>query len=352
MVIDEAKLQQLMGQAIVDMGAAMNAPLILIGDKLGLYKALAANGPLTTQELAAKTRTAERYVREWVRAQAASGYVTYHPEDDRYSLSEEQALMFATEGSPAFVVGGFQVALAGGRKTSNLQEAFRNGNGIGWHEQDHELFHGTERFFKPGYAANLIEAWIPALDGVVEKLQAGARVADIGCGHGASTILLAQAYPNSTIIGFDYHTESIEAAQQRAIEAGVAGRTQFEVASAKTFDNGPYDLAMIFDTLHDLGDPVGTAKHVLSSLKPDGVWMIVEPFANDQVSENFNPLGRIMYAASTLFCTPNSLSQEVGLALGAQAGEARIRDVVTLGGFTRFQRVAETQTNLVFEARP
>lgn len=330
----------------------MNAALIVIGDKLGLYKALAEAGPLSTEQLAARTGTAERYVREWIRAQAAGGYVTYHPEGDSYRLSAEQALLFADQDSPAFVVGGFQVSLAAAKSAHRLQEVFASGEGIGWQEHDHELFHGTERFFKSGYAANLVDAWIPSLEGVEHKLRTGARVADVGCGHGASTILLARAYPDSEFFGFDSHEASIQAACQRAGQAGVAEQVRFDVASAKNYNGAPYDLVMIFDTLHDLGDPVGAAAHILSTLKPDGTLMIVEPYAEDALPGNLNPLGRMMYAASTFFCTPNSLSQEVGTALGAQAGEARIHQVVLEAGFTRFRRASETPVNLVFEARP
>lgn len=351
-MINEERLQTLMGQALIDFGATMNAPLVVIGDKLGLYKTLADRGPLNSAELAEKTDTKERYVREWLGAQTAGGYVTYDPDTDTYCLSPEQALMFADDTSPAFVVGGFQVALAASKIESRLEQAFRSGEGIGWHEHHHSLFEGTERFFRPGYAANLVESWIPALDGVMEKLQQGGRVADVGCGHGASTVLMAQAFPNSSFIGFDYHEGSIAAAHERAQEAGVADRVQFETASAKDFNGAGYDLVTVFDCLHDLGDPVGAAHHILSTLDKDGTWMIVEPRAGDTLTENLNPVGRAFYAASTMVCTPNSLDQEVGRALGAQAGEAQIRAVTEEGGFTRFRRAAETPINLIFEARP
>ncbi|HWP93174.1 MAG TPA: class I SAM-dependent methyltransferase [Thermodesulfobacteriota bacterium] len=351
MAINEETLHQLLGKAIVDFGATWNAPLVVIGDKLGLYKALANFGPLTSGELAEHTGTSERYVREWLRAQAAGGYVTYHPETDRYSLSEEQALMFADENSPAFIIGAFQSALAGTRIEPKLAKAFRTGEGIGWDEHDEGLFVGTERFFRTGYAANLVSSWIPALDGVEAKLKEGARVADVGCGHGASTVLMAQAYPNSTFIGFDFHDESIKAARKRAEEAGVSDRVNFEVASSKSYLGRNYDLVTFFDCLHDLGDPVGTAAYVLKTLKKNGTWMIVEPYAGDRVEDNLNPVGRAYYSASTLVCTPCSLDQDVGLALGAQAGEARIREVVMKGGFSRFRRATATPFNLVFEAR-
>jgi len=351
MMIDETVLNDLLGRAVVDIGATMAAPLILLGDRLGLFTALAEQ-PLTSAELAERTGTNERYVREWLRTQAAGGYVTFDAVADRYSLSAEQALLFADEDSPAFVVGGFQTALGAARIEPRLLDTFRTGGGIGWHEHHDDLFHGCERFFRPGYMANLAASWIPALDGVGERLRrGGARTADVGCGHGASTLLMARAYPDSTFTGFDYHAESIAAARQRAAAAG-APNAFFEVASAKSFPGGGYDLVTTFDALHDMGDPVGAAAHVLGTLARDGAWMIVEPRASDRVEENLNPVGRTFYAASTLVCTPGSLSQEVGLALGAQAGEARIREVVTAAGFTRFRRAAETPINSVYEARP
>lgn len=350
--IDEDKLHALLGRAVVDFGAVSIAPLVLIGDRLGLYRALDNDGPMTSAELAAQTGTHERYVREWLNAQAASGYVRYTPESGRYELTPEQALMFADEGGPAFVIGGFQTALAAGRIADKLTEAFRSGEGIGWHEHDHALFHGIERFFRSSYAGNLVQAWIPALEGVEAKLRAGARVADIGCGHGASTILMARAFPASSFIGFDYHAQSIMAASSRAREAGVADRCRFEVGTAKDFPGRDYDLVTVFDALHDMGDPAGAARHVFSTLAPGGSWMIVEPYAGDRVEENLNPIGRAYYAASTLICTPCSLAQDVGLALGAQAGEARMRSIVTGAGFTRFRRATHTPFNMIFEARP
>jgi SAM-dependent methyltransferase len=349
--LSEEKLHQLLGHVVVDFGATMFAPLALIGDKLGLYKALAAADPQTPAELAARTGTAERYVHEWLNANAASGYVTYHPATGRYSLSPEQTLVFAAEGSPVFMIGAFESALAASRIEPTLTAAFLTGQGVGWHEHDHQLFHGIERFFRSGYTANLIQSWIPALDGVEAKLRAGAHVADIGCGHGASTILLAQAYPNSSFIGFDYHQESIAAARQRARAAGVADRVRFEVATAKTYP-GSYDLVTVFDALHDLGDPIGAAAHVRTTLRPDGTWLIVEPYAEDRVEANLHPIGRAYYSGSTLMCTPNALDQEGGLALGAQAGEARLRAVLHDGGFQRVRRATQTPFNLVLEARP
>jgi SAM-dependent methyltransferase len=350
--IDPQKLNDLLGRAIVDFGAVSLAPLVLIGDRLGLYRALASGGRLTSAELAARTGTHERYVREWLNAHAASGYVRYLADLGRYELTPEQAAVFAEEDSPVFIVGGFQTALAAGRVVDKLTEAFRTGDGIGWHEHDPSLFHGIERFFRSGYNGHLVQEWIPALDGVSARLESGARVADIGCGHGASTILMAQAFPASHFTGFDYHAESIAAANARAREAGVAERCRFEAASAKDFPGTGYDLVTVFDALHDMGDPVGASRHVLRTLAPNGSWMIVEPYAGDRVEENLNPVGRAYYAGSTLICTPCSLAQEVGLALGAQAGEARMRAVVTGAGFTRFRRAIQTPFNLVYEARP
>jgi 2-polyprenyl-3-methyl-5-hydroxy-6-metoxy-1,4-benzoquinol methylase len=352
MSINEEKMNQLLGRFLDDFGAVFHGAMVVIGDKLGLYKAMAEAGPVTPKELAERTGTNERYVREWLASQAAGGYVTYEGESGRYSLTDEQAFTLANEESPAFLPGAFQLAVAAVKSESRIERAFRTGEGVGWHEHDPELFRGTERFFRPGYAANLMSSWIPSLDGIEEKLKAGARVADVGCGHGASTILMAKAFPNSTFIGFDYHGRSIENARKAAAEAGVADRITFEVAKAKEYPGRDYDFVTFFDCLHDMGDPVGASAHVFESLKSDGTWMIVEPYAGDNIEDNLNPRGRAFYAASTLICTPASLSQEVGLGLGAQAGEARLRDVVTSGGFTRFRRAAETPFNLVFEARP
>jgi 2-polyprenyl-3-methyl-5-hydroxy-6-metoxy-1,4-benzoquinol methylase len=349
---DEHKLNELLGRTVVDFGAASIAPLVLIGDRLGLYRALANHGPLTSAELASRTETKERYVREWLNAQAASSYVTYDAQTGRYALTPEQALVFAQEDGPAFIVGAFQTAVAAARIADRLTDAFRTGEGIGWHEHDHALFHGVERFFRSSYVGHLVQTWIPSLAGVETKLRAGARVADIGCGHGASTILMAQAFPSSEFIGFDYHAESIAEANARARRAGVSDHCRFEVAGAKSFPGKGYDLVTVFDALHDMGDPVGASRHVLTTLAPEGSWMIVEPYAGDRVEENLNPVGRAYYAASTLICTPCSLAQEVGLALGAQAGEARMRAVVTGAGFTRFRRTLQTPFNLIYEARP
>jgi 2-polyprenyl-3-methyl-5-hydroxy-6-metoxy-1,4-benzoquinol methylase len=350
--VDEHKLQELLGRAIVDFGGASIAALVLIGDRLGLYRALAADGPATSSELAGRTGTHERYVREWLNAQAASAYVTYDARSGRYSLTPEQQLAFAEEDGPAFVVGAFEIGLSAGKIVDRLTEAFRSGEGVGWHEHDHGVFHGVERFYRAGYVGNLVQTWIPALDGVEVKLRAGARVADVGCGHGASTILMAKAYPGSEFVGFDYHEKSIAEATARARRAGVAANCRFEVAGAKDYPGNDYAFVTVFDALHDMGDPAGVSRHVLRTLAPDGSWMIVEPYAGDRVEENLNPVGRAYYAASTLICTPCSLAQDVGLALGAQAGEARMRAVVTGAGFKRFRRAMATPFNLIFEARP
>ena len=352
MAIDPEKLNEFLGRALVDFGATFHAALVRIGDKLGLYKGLAAGGPQTSAELAKRTGTTERYIREWLSAQAAGGYVSYDPILGKFYLTEEQAFAMADETSPAFMPGAFQVALAAIKAEEQLAERFKSGAGFGWHEHHHELFVGTERFFRPGYAANLIAAWIPALEGVDEKLKKGGRVADVGCGLGASTVLMAKHYPKSEFVGFDYHDKSIESAKQRAKDAGVSDRIRFEVAKAKDYPGKDYDFVTFFDCLHDMGDPAGASAHVRSTLKSDGSWMIVEPFAGDKLEDNLNPIGRAFYGASTLLCTPASLSQEVGLALGAQAGEKRLRDVVKSAGFSRFRRATQTPFNLIFEARP
>ena len=350
--VDVDKLMGFVFQAVGEVGATLNTALVVMGDRLGLYKALADAGPLTPDELAKRTGTAERYVREWLNAQAAGGYVTYDPDSGRYTLPIEHAIALTDESSPAYLPGLFQTAFGSVLDAPRITEAAKTGEGFGWHAHGHDVFDGCERFFRPGYNANLVPAWLPALDGVVDKLQRGATVADVGCGHGASTILMAQAFPASTFTGSDYHEGSITAARERAAEAGVGDRVGFEIAPAASYSGTGYDLVTMFDCLHDMGDPVGAARHVRQSLAPDGTWLIVEPFAGDRVEENLNPVGRAYYGFSTLLCTPASLSQEVGLALGAQAGEARIRDVVTRGGLTRFRRVAETPFNIVYEARP
>ncbi|MBI3472720.1 MAG: class I SAM-dependent methyltransferase [Candidatus Solibacter usitatus] len=352
MQIDPGKLDQFMGKMLGELGAAINAALVLTGDRLGLYKAMAGAGPLTTAALAAKAGCDERYLREWLSAQAAGGIVTYDAPTQSFTLPDEHAFALAVEDSPAFLPGAFQVIASVMKDEPRISEAFRSGEGVGWHEHHPDLFAGTERFFRPGYAAHLVGEWLPALDGMEAKLKAGAKVADVGCGYGSSTILMAKAYPQSRFFGFDYHDGSVEAARQAAVKAGVADRVTFDVASAKAFPAEGYDLVAMFDCLHDMGDPAGAARHVLSTLRPDGAWMIVEPFAGDRLEDNLNPVGRMFYCASTMVCTPGSRAQEVGLCLGAQAGEERLRQVVTSGGFTRFRRATQTPFNLIFEARP
>jgi SAM-dependent methyltransferase len=350
--LDPGKLEQFVADAVGEVGATLNTALVVMGDKLGLYRALADAGPATPRELAGRTGTSERYVKEWLSAQAAGGYVSYDPGSGRFGLPPEQAVALTDQDSPAYLPGFFQIALGSVIDSPRISEAARDGHGVGWHEHVHDVHEGCERFFRPGYNANLVDSWLPALDGVVEKLVAGANVADVGCGHGASTILMASAFPNSTFTGFDYHAESIATARRRAEEAGVADRVSFVVAPAATYPGEGFDLVTMFDCLHDMGDPVRASRHVLETLSDDGTWLLVEPAAGDRLEENLNPVGRAYYGFSTLLCTPASLAQEVGLALGAQAGEARLRDVTTAGGFTRFRRAAETPFNLVFEVRP
>jgi SAM-dependent methyltransferase len=351
-VIDTDKLMGFVFRAVDEVGATLNTALVVMGDRLGLYRALAGAGPLTPAELAERTGTAERYVREWLNAQAAGAYIDYDPDSGRYALSAEHAIALTDESSPAYLPGFFQIALGSVVDSPRITDAAKSGEGVGWHDHGRDVFDGCERFFRPGYNASLVSAWLPALDGVVAKLTRGATVADVGCGHGASTILMAEAFPASTFVGSDYHEGSITIARQRAAEAGVSDRVRFEIAAASSYSGGGYDLVTMFDCLHDMGDPVGAARHVRESLAADGTWMIVEPAAGDRVEDNFNPVGRAYYGFSTLLCTPASLSQDVGLALGAQAGESRIRDVVTSGGLNRFRRVSETPFNLVYEARP
>ena len=350
--VDEARLEEFLGQAVTDIGAAMNGALVMIGGKLGLWKALNGAGPLSPAKIAEQTGVAERYVREWASAQAASGYLEYDQDADTFTLPPEQAMAFADEDSPVYLLGGYHVISSAYKDRDAIAERFKQGKGFGWHEHDPELFLGTEQFFRPGYRAHLVAEWIPALEGVEKKLRSGAKVADIGCGHGISTILMAQAYPESTFHGFDYHDASIERAEQIAESEGVSANTEFEVASAKEFPGEGYDLVCFFDCLHDMGDPVGALKHVREVLDDDGTVMLVEPFANDTVTDNLNPVGRVYYAASTLICTPSSLDQEVGLGLGAQAGEKRLGKVAEEAGFSRFRRATETPFNLVLEARP
>ncbi|HLX46567.1 MAG TPA: class I SAM-dependent methyltransferase [Bryobacteraceae bacterium] len=343
---------QILGTAVTEVGAAMNGALIRLGDRLGLYKAMDGAGPMTSEQLASKTGMNERYLREWLSAQAAGNLVDYDPANKTFHLTNEYALLLAHEDGPAFLPAAYEIMQAMVMDTPRLEEAFRSGEGVGWDEHHPCLFSGTERFFRPAYAAHLVTEWLPALDGVVAKLEAGAKVGDIGCGHGASTIIMAKAFPKSRFWGFDYHEGSIEAARKAAAREGVGDRCTFEIASAKVYPGTGYDLVAFFDCLHDMGDPRGASAHVRTTLKPDGTWLIVEPFAHDLLENNLNPIGRLCYCASTMLCTPASKAQEVGLALGAQAGEKRLREVVTGGGFTRFRRVTETPFNMVFEARP
>lgn len=353
MNINEDKLHDLLGRFVGDLGATIAAGTVVIGEKLGLYKAMGdPHERVTSRELAERTGTHERYVREWLKAQAAGGYVEYDAENDSYYLTDEQALVLTDENSPAYLPGAFILATAALQATPKIAARFRTGEGLGWHEHDEGLFCGTELFFRGGYRTHLVKEWIPALDGVEEKLRNGARVADVGCGHGSSTILMAQAYPDSEFYGFDYHDKSIETARRKAAEAEVSDRVKFEVAASKNYPGNDYDFVTFFDCLHDMGDPVGAAAHVKQTLREDGSWMIVEPFAGDATEDNLNPVGRVYYSASTLVCTPASLSQEVGLALGAQAGENRLREVVTQAGFSSLRRATETPFNIILEAKP
>ena len=350
--LDQQKVEQFLHKFVNDAGAAMCAALTLVGEKLGLFKAMSGAGPLTPAELASRTSTDERYVREWLSAQAANGYVDYDAKSGRFYLPNEHALLLANEDGPAYIPGAFHVVASCFRDEHKISSAFQSGEGVGWHEHHASLFEGTEKFFRPTYLHNLLNAWIPALEGVEAKLKDGAAVADVGCGHGASTILMAEAFPNSSFYGFDYHQASIEKARQRAERAGVQHRVKFEVATAKDFEDRQYDLVCFFDCLHDMGDPAGAVMHVREVLDDGGTLMIVEPYANETLAENINPVGRIFYAASTMICTPASKSQEVGTALGAQAPESRLRDIVRGGGFQRFRRAAETPFNRVYEAKP
>jgi len=351
MAVDMDKLHEFLGRFVTDLGATFAAGNVVTGHHLGLYRALAA-GPARAAELAERTSTNPRYIAEWLRGQAAGGYVEYDPVTDTYSMTEEQTFALANPDGGVYIPGAFVLALGTLKAEPRITEAFRTGAGLGWHEQDADVFTGCELFFRPGYIANLIPSWIPALDGVEDKLRAGASVADVGCGLGASTILLAQAYPNSRVTGSDYHDQSIELARKNAGDAGVADRVNFEVSSASTFSGTGYDLAATFDCLHDMGDPLAAARHIRQALTPDGTWLVVEPYAADDVAGNLNPVGRVYYNASTQLCVPNALSQPGGYALGAQAGEAAIRQIAADAGFTRFRRAAETPFNLVYEVRP
>jgi SAM-dependent methyltransferase len=344
-------IEEFMGRILTDMGAAVSGALVQLGDELGLYRAMAEAGPLDSVELAQRTGTYERYVREWLAAQAASGYADYDRETGLYALNEAQAAVLADESGLFFGAGGFDSVAAVWRDEPKIRDAFRSGDGVGWHEHSPCMFRGTERFFRPAYRRHLVSEWIPALEGVAAKLEHGGSVADVGCGHGASTVLLAQAFPRSRFVGYDAHAPSIERARKLAKESGVDDRVRFEVASAKEFPGRGYDLVAFFDCLHDMGDPTGAARHVRETLAEDGSWMLVEPFAHDELADNLNPLGRLYYAFSTMICTPASRAQEVGACLGAQAGERRLRAVLEAAGFARVRRATQTPFNLVLEAR-
>jgi SAM-dependent methyltransferase len=351
MAIDQDKLGELLDRFVTDLGATVAAGSVVVGHRLGLYRGL-AEGPATPEELARRTGTDPRYVAEWLGGQAAGGYVSYDPAAGRFSLTEEQAFALADPDGPLYLPGAFVLALGALRAESQITDAFRTGAGMGWHEHHEDVFTGCEMFFRPGYIANLVSSWIPALDGVEGKLAAGGRVADVGCGHGASTVLLAQAYPKARILGSDYHQASIDTARKRAADAGVADRARFEAASAQTFSGTGYDLIATFDCLHDMGDPVGAARHIRQALDADGTWLIVEPLAGDTLADNLNPVGRVYYSGSTFLCVPNARSQPGGYALGAQAGGQAIRQVAEQAGFTRFRRAAETPFNAIYEVRP
>jgi 2-polyprenyl-3-methyl-5-hydroxy-6-metoxy-1,4-benzoquinol methylase len=351
MTINQDKLGELLGRFVTDLGATVAAGSVVVGHRLGLYRSL-AEGPATAEQLARRNGTDPRYVTEWLCGQAAGGYVSYDPATEQFSLTEEQAFALADPGGPLYLPGAFVLALGALRAESQITDAFRTGAGMGWHEHHEDVFTGSEMFFRPGYVANLASTWIPALDGVEAKLAAGGRVADVGCGHGASTVLLAEAYPTARILGSDYHQASIDTARKRAVDAGVADRARFEVASAQAFSGTGYDLVATFDCLHDMGDPVGAARHIRQALDADGTWLIVEPLAGDTLADNLNPVGRVYYSSSTFVCVPNARSQPGGYALGAQAGQTAIRQVAERAGFTRFRRAAETPFNAVYEARP
>lgn len=352
MTIDPAKLDDFVGRFAGDLGAVFHAATVLVGDRLGLYAAMADGEPVTPGTLAERSGCDERYLTEWLAAQAASGYAEYDAESGKFHLTAEQAFALTSEDNPFFAPGGLQVAASTIKDVDLLSEALKSGRGVDWGEHHEDLFAGTDRFFKPNYIGNLVDAWLPALDGVVAKLNGKARVADVGCGYGSSTVLMAQAFPYASFMGVDSHAPSVQRAQKTATHADVAENCRFEVAGAQDYPGRDYDLVTSFDCLHDMGDPVGAAAHVLETLADDGTWMIVEPYAGDRLEDNLNPVGRIFYSASTLICVPSARSQEGGLALGAQAGEEQTREIAQRAGFTRFRRAAETPFNLVYEARP
>ena len=352
MELDPERLEAFMHQFAGDFGAALHAATVVVGDKLGLYAALAEIGPTDAAGLATAAACDARLVDEWLRAQYVSGYCQYSPETGHFWLTPEQTAVLADPTTGAFLVGAMTIAISAGKDEEMVRQAFTSGAGLGWHEHHHDLFHGTERLFKPLYVANLASAWIPALDGVDAKLRRGGTVADLGCGHGASAIVLAQEYPNATVVGFDYHQPSIDVARERATEAGVADRVSFEVATAHDFPGERYDLVCIFDALHDMGDPPAAARHIRSMLDDDGTWLLVEPMAGENLEANVNPIGRIFYSGSTFICTPGAQAQAGGYALGNQVPEAQLAKIIGDAGFSRFRRATETPFNRVFEARP
>ncbi len=351
-MLDEARLQDFIAQFAGDFGAALHASTVVVGDKLGLYRALAERGPATPEEVAGALGLDTRLVREWLHAQYVAGYCEHDHDAGTFWLSAEQIAVLADPSSPAFLVGAMTIAASTAKDEERIREAFASGTGLGWHEHHHDLFHGTERLFKPGYVANLVSSWIPALDGVDDRLRTGGTIADLGCGHGASTVLLAQTYPNATVTGFDYHRASIDIARKRAAEAGVADRVTFEVATAQDFPGDGYDLVCIFDALHDMGDPLGAARRIRAALDPEGTWLLVEPMAGESLAENVGPVGRIFYSASTFICTPAAQAQPGGYALGAQVPDATLAELTASAGFGRFRRATETPFNRVFEVRP
>ena len=351
-MVDDAKLHQFIGQMLSDLGGAASVALVRIGDALGLYKTLHQRGPMTVADLAAAAKVNERYLREWLSQQAASNYISYDSATQKFALPPEQAMVFAIEDSPVYMMGAFDLMTWLVESKDQIEAVFPTGAGVPWSDHTSCFFCAVGRFFRPGYHNNLVSNWLPVLDGVAEKLQRGAKVADVGCGHGWSTVIMAKAFPNSQFIGYDFHPNSIEHAAAHAREHGVTANTRFEIATAKGYPEKDFDLVAFFDCLHDMGDPAGAAAHVRQSLKPDGCWMIIEPMAGDKLEDNLNPVGRIYYAGSTMGCVPTSLSQEVGAALGAQAGETKLREVITAGGFQRVRRAAETPFNMILEARP
>jgi len=348
--LDPDRLDAFVGRFIDDLGTALHVSTVLVGDRLGLYAAMADGAAMTSAELATRTGTAERYVAEWLAGQAAAGYVSYA--DGAFRLPPEHAMLLLDSGAPVFIPGGFQVAASTLMDEPAITDAFRTGRGVGWHEHHPDLFTGCYRFTRPGYRTHLVADWLPALDGVTVALERGASVADVGCGYGASTIIMARAFPHSIFVGYDNHEPSIEAARRAARDAGLGEQVRFDTAAARDFPGTGYRLVTFFDCLHDMGDPVGAATHVRHTLAEDGTWLIVEPYAGNRIEDNLTPVGKVYYNASTMICTPASRAQDVGLALGAQAGEARIREVATQAGFTRFRRVAETPVNIVYEVRP